>query len=193
MAKITRIDHIAIAVEDIDKALLFWRDALGLPLTHIEQVPTQKAQVAFLPAQGCEVELVRPTEEGTGVARFLQKRGPGMHHICFEVDDIEGCLARLKEQGIRLIDESPIIGSGGRRIAFIHPEGAQGVLVELNEARRTAPDPTRGNDMGFLRRIAAEARVLAAAGRAFVRALRGNDKPNKDNPPVVLVERSEDG
>jgi methylmalonyl-CoA/ethylmalonyl-CoA epimerase len=193
MAKITRIDHIAIAVEDIETALLFWRDALGLPLSHVEDVPSQKAEVAFLPVRGSEVELVRPTEEGTGVARFLLKRGPGMHHICLEVDDIEGCLARLKELDIKLINETPVTGSGGRRIAFIHPEGAQGVLVELNEAARTAPKLGRPDIIASFGRIAAEGRVLAAAARAFLRALRGESKASPDFPPVVLEERGEDG
>lgn len=193
MAKINRIDHIAIAVEDIDNALLFWRDALGLPLAHIEHIPSQKAQVAFLPAQGSEVELVMPTDDDTGIARFLEKRGPGMHHICFEVDDIEGCLERLKALNIRLINATPTIGSGGKRIAFIHPESTQGVLVELNEARSTASNFSRLNVMELFGRAATAAKMLAAAGRAFIRALWGHSETNLDHPPVVLEERSEDG
>ncbi len=194
MPKIKRIDHIAIAVEDIDQALVFWRDALGLPLSHTEQVPAQKAQVAFLPVMGSEVELVRPTETDTGVARFLQKRGPGMHHICFEVDDIEGCLAQLKALGIRLIDETPAIGSGGRRIAFIHPESTQGVLVELNEALPGSAERAPGvNVRAWWERAAAEARVLAAAGLAFVKALQRKRRADPAHPPVVLEERGQDG
>jgi len=133
MPKIKRIDHIAIVVEDIDQALAFWRDALGLELAHVEDVAEQKSIVAFLPTAGSEVELVKPTTDDSGVARYLQKRGPGMHHICFEVEDIESSLAELKAKGVRLINEVPMTGSGGKKIAFIHPESTNGVLVELYE------------------------------------------------------------
>lgn len=133
MPKIRRIDHIAIVVEDIDQALGFWRDALGLELAHVEDVAEQKSIVAFLPTAGSEVELVKPTTDDSGVARYLQKRGPGMHHICFEVEDIESSLAELKAKGVRLINETPMTGSGGKKIAFIHPESTNGVLVELYE------------------------------------------------------------
>ncbi len=131
MATIKRIDHIAIVVEDIESTLGFWRDALGLELAHIEDVPDQKSLVAFLPVGGTEIELVRPTTDDSGVAKYLQKRGPGMHHISLEVDDIEGMLAQLKAKGVRLINETPVLGAGGKQIAFIHPESTSGVLVEL--------------------------------------------------------------
>jgi len=134
---IKRIAHIAIVVEDIEGALAFWRDALGLPLALVEDVPEQQATVAFLPTSESEVELVKPSTDSSGIARFLAKRGPGLHHICFEVDDLAATLARLKAKGIRLIDETPKLGVGGQKIAFIHPESAQGVLVELYE--RPAP------------------------------------------------------
>jgi methylmalonyl-CoA/ethylmalonyl-CoA epimerase len=134
MAAIKRIDHIAIVVEDIETTLGFWRDALGLELAHIEDVPEQKSEVAFLPVGESEVELVRPTTDDSGVAKYLQKRGPGMHHICFEVDDIEGALRQLKARGVRLINETPVPGAGGKQIAFIHPESTSGVLVELYQA-----------------------------------------------------------
>ena len=133
MPKIKRIDHIAIVVEDIDAALGFWRDTLGLELDHVEDVPEQKSVVAFLPTAGSEVELVKPTTDDSGVARYLQKRGPGMHHICFEVDDIDAALAQMKTKGVRLINETPTLGAGGRKIAFVHPESTNGVLVELYE------------------------------------------------------------
>ncbi len=134
MATIKRIDHIAIVVEDIEKTLEFWRDALGLRLADVEEVPEQKSQVAFLPVGESEVELVRPTTDDSGVAKYLQKRGPGMHHICFEVDDITGALKQLKARGVRLINETPVPGAGGKQIAFIHPESTSGVLVELYQA-----------------------------------------------------------
>jgi len=131
MPKIKRIDHIAIVVVDIDEALGFWSEALGLELDHVEDIPEQKSIVAFLPTGGSEVELVKPTTDDSGVARYLQKRGPGMHHICFEVDDIEAILAELKGKGVRLINETPITGADGKKLAFVHPESTHGVLVEL--------------------------------------------------------------
>ena len=131
MATIKRVDHIAVVVADIESSLGFWRDALGLELAHIEDVPDQKSLVAFLPVGESEIELVRPTTDDSGVAKYLQKRGPGMHHISLEVDDIAGMLAQLKAKGVRLINETPVLGAGGKQIAFIHPESTSGVLVEL--------------------------------------------------------------
>ena len=131
MATIKRVDHIAVVVADIESSLGFWRDALGLELAHIEDVPDQKSLVAFLPVGESEIELVRPTTDDSGVAKYLQKRGPGMHHISLEVDDIEGMLAQLKAKGVRLINETPITSADGKKLAFIHPESTSGVLVEL--------------------------------------------------------------
>jgi methylmalonyl-CoA/ethylmalonyl-CoA epimerase len=128
-----RINHVAIVVDDIEAALGFWRDALGLELAQVEQVPEQQAAVAFLPLGESNVELVQPTSEASGMARFLAKRGPGLHHLCVEVDDLEQTLARLKTKGVRLIDETPHLGSGGKKLAFIHPESTHGVLLELYE------------------------------------------------------------
>jgi len=133
MPGIKRIDHIAIVVDDIQSALGFWQEALGLKLAGVEEVAEQKSVVAFLPMGESEVELVKPTTDDSGVARFLAKRGPGMHHICFEVNDLQTILDELKAKGVRLINETPTIGAGGNRIAFIHPESTQGVLVELYE------------------------------------------------------------
>jgi len=133
MSKVLRIDHIAVLVDDLEKTLSFWRDALGMTLSHVEDIPAEKSMVAFLPLGGSEVELVKPTTDDSGLARYLEKRGPGMHHICLEVDDIEGMLARLKEAGVQLINETPLAGSGGKRYAFVHPKSANGVMVELYE------------------------------------------------------------
>lgn len=135
---IKRIDHIAIVVEDIQAALGFWRDTLGLGLSHLEDAPEQQASIAFLPTGDSEVELVQPTTADSGLARYLTRRGPGLHHICFEVDDIVQTLADLKARGVRLIDETPKTGSGGKRLAFVHPESTQGVLVELYELPPTS-------------------------------------------------------
>lgn len=128
---IKRIDHVAIVVSDLEAALNFWEGALGLKLAHVEVVPEQQASVAFLPTGESEIELVQPTTDTSGLARYLARRGPGMHHVCLEVDDLAATLRRLKERGVRLIDETPRSGSGGKLYAFIHPEAAQGVLVEL--------------------------------------------------------------
>lgn len=130
MAKITKINHVAVAVPDVDGALNFWRDALGLCVDHIEDVPSQKSQVVFIPVGESEVELVKPTSDDSGVAKFVAERGGGMHHLCFEVDDIEGMLAQLKEKGVRLINETPQ-ELPGRKVAFVHPKSTNGVLVEL--------------------------------------------------------------
>ncbi len=132
MSKIIKINHIGLAVEDIDTALAFWQDALGMQLDHIEDVPSQQARVAFLPVGESEVELVQPISQESGLAKYLNKKGAGMHHICLEVEDIEVALSQLKEKNIRLIDETPH-ELEGRRMAFIHPKSTGGVLVELYE------------------------------------------------------------
>lgn len=130
---IKKISHIAIIVPDLESSLAFWRDTLGLPLTHTEEVASQKSVVAFLPTGESEVELVEPTTDSSGAAKFLAKRGPGLHHVAFEVDNLEEMLAQLKKKGVRLINETPVAAAGGRRAVFIHPESANGVLVELYE------------------------------------------------------------
>ena len=135
MAKITKINHVAIAVADVDAALSFWQDAMGIELHHVEDVPSQSSVVAFLPVGESEVELVKPTTTDSGVAKFLAERGGGMHHLCFEVDDIEGMLAELKSKGVRLIDDAPRV-LPGRKMAFVHPKSTGGVLVELYEVTK---------------------------------------------------------
>lgn len=131
MPRVKQINHVAVVVDDMEKALSFWRDALGMDLHELRDVPAEKSQVAFLPLPGSEVELVQPTTADSGIAKYLAKRGPGMHHICLEVDDIEGMLAQLKEKGTRLINDEPRTAADGKRYAFIHPESTSGVLVEL--------------------------------------------------------------
>jgi methylmalonyl-CoA/ethylmalonyl-CoA epimerase len=128
---IKKVDHIGIAVHDIEEARQPY-EALGLTVTHVKEVSDQQVKVAFLPVGDTEVELVQPTTADSGVARFLEKRGEGVHHLCFEVDDIEATLADLKEQGMRLIDQEPRQGAFGR-VAFLHPRAAHGVLIELVE------------------------------------------------------------
>jgi methylmalonyl-CoA/ethylmalonyl-CoA epimerase len=128
---IKNINHIAIIVPELEGALDFWEGALGLKLERTESVPSEGVDVAFLPVGGSNVELMKPTVADTGVARFLEKRGPGIHHLCFEVDDIDATLARLRERHIQLINEQPVAGHGGRQYAFVHPKSTGGVLVEL--------------------------------------------------------------
>jgi methylmalonyl-CoA/ethylmalonyl-CoA epimerase len=131
MPQIKQINHVAIVVEDIDESLAFWRDALGIEMHELRDVPAEKSKVAFLPVAGSEIELVQPTSDDSGIAKYLAKRGQGMHHVCLEVDDIDGMLAQLKAKGVRMINEQPKIASDGKRYAFIHPESSSGVLVEL--------------------------------------------------------------
>lgn len=133
MPSIKKINHVAVVVDDMEKALSFWQDALGMELHELHEMPAEKSQVAFLPLEGSEVELVVPTTDDSGIAKYLTKRGPGMHHICLEVDDIVGMLAQLRDNGVRLINEEPRTGADGKKYAFIHPESTSGVLVELYE------------------------------------------------------------
>jgi methylmalonyl-CoA/ethylmalonyl-CoA epimerase len=133
MSQVKRIDHIAILVDDLENTLAFWQDALGLELSHRENNPDEQAEIAFLPSGDSQIELVRPTTQDSGLARYLEKRGPGMHHICLQVDDIESMLARLKAKGVQLINEQPRTGSDGRKYAFVHPKSAHGVMLELYE------------------------------------------------------------
>jgi methylmalonyl-CoA/ethylmalonyl-CoA epimerase len=133
MPKVKRIDHIAILVDDMEKTLGFWRQALGMEVSDIQDVPTEAAQIAFLPTGGSEIELVRPTTDDSGLAKYLEKRGPGLHHVCLEVDDIAGMLRQLEGQGIQLINDEPRTAADGRKYAFIHPKSTNGVLVELYE------------------------------------------------------------
>lgn len=131
MPKVKQINHVAVVVDDMEKALRFWRDALGMDLHELRDLPAEKSQVAFLPLPGSEVELVKPTTDDSGIAKYLAKRGPGMHHICLEVDDIDEMLNQLRSKEIRLINEEPRTAADGKKYAFIHPESTAGVLVEL--------------------------------------------------------------
>jgi methylmalonyl-CoA/ethylmalonyl-CoA epimerase len=128
-----KLEHIGIATARLDEALGFWRDALGLELVETEEVAEQGVRVAMLPVGEPRIELLEPTHAGSPVAKFLEKRGAGIHHIAVRVEDIRATLAHLKEQGARLIDETPRVGAGGCLVAFIHPSTAGGVLLELVE------------------------------------------------------------
>ena len=136
-----KIEHIGIATPGIDDALRFWRDALGLEVRHTEVVEEQGVRVAMLPAGEPRVELLEPTGPESPVAKFMEKRGPGIHHVAVRVTDIRGALARLKAEGARLVDEEPRTGAGGCLVAFVHPASAGGVLLELVEHPAGAPEP----------------------------------------------------
>jgi methylmalonyl-CoA/ethylmalonyl-CoA epimerase len=130
-----KIDHLGVAVRSIDEALSVYR-ALGLSEGEREHVPTQKVTVAFLPVGESRIELLEPTAADSPIARFLEKRGEGIHHVCFAVEDIEAALADLASKGFRLIHTSPVSGAGGKRVAFLHPEAGRGVLIELAEKEK---------------------------------------------------------
>jgi methylmalonyl-CoA/ethylmalonyl-CoA epimerase len=130
-----KIDHLGIATKGIDEALSFWEDALGLEKVHTEIVEDQKVRVAMLPIGESRIELLEPTSEDSPISKFLEKRGGGIHHVAVQVEDIETALKRLKDKGMRLIDESPRIGAEGCLVAFVHPSSANGVLLELVQVK----------------------------------------------------------
>jgi len=127
------LDHVAIVVRDLDAAIRLYRDTLGLELTQVEDVPEQQVTTAIFGRGMGRVELICPTTADSGVARFLEKRGEGLHHICLEVEDLQAALSALRDAGAPLIDEVPRPGAGGAQVAFVHPRGARGVLTELRE------------------------------------------------------------
>ena len=126
-----KINHLGIATNGIDEALKFWRDALGLENVHTETVKDQKVRVAMLPIGDTKIELLEATSEDSPIAKFLEKRGGGIHHVAVEVENIEESLVKLKKEGARLIDEKPRVGAEGCLIAFVHPSSSNGVLLEL--------------------------------------------------------------
>jgi methylmalonyl-CoA/ethylmalonyl-CoA epimerase len=130
-----KINHIAVVVADMDKALGFWRDALGLPLAHTERNEGEGVEIAFLPVGEGEIELLLPLSDDSGVGKYLAKTGGGMHHLCLEVEDIEAAMAQLAAGGAELINETPKTRPDGRRYCFIHPRSTGGVLLELYEVR----------------------------------------------------------
>lgn len=132
---ITKIDHIALVAPQLDDSIGFWAEALGLTVSATHREDAQEVDVAFLPVGESKIEILAPFVENNGVSKYLQKRGPGMHHICLEVDDIHAALERLKAHNVPLIDEQPRLNSEGREMLFIHPKGTGGVLVELYQQK----------------------------------------------------------
>jgi methylmalonyl-CoA/ethylmalonyl-CoA epimerase len=131
-ARITKVHHVAVVVSDIEAATRLYRDVLGLPLETVMPIPSDRVTIAFLPVGDVKIELVQPTDDTTGVARFLANKGEGFHHVCFEVPDLAEALTRLAIDGIELIDSAPRKGAEGP-VAFLHPKSCHGVLVELIE------------------------------------------------------------
>jgi methylmalonyl-CoA/ethylmalonyl-CoA epimerase len=131
--KILKIDHLGIAVNSIEDGRQFWTEVLGLPFHGSETVEAQKVTTAFFPVGESEVELLESTSADGPVAKYIEKRGQGIQHVAFRVDNIEEALAELKTKGIQLIDQTPRVGAGGAKIAFLHPKATNGVLVELCE------------------------------------------------------------
>ena len=128
-----KINHIGIAVNSLDASIPFYRDVLGMAFEGTEEVADQKVRVAFLAVGESRIELLEPTAPESPIARFLEKNGEGIHHLAYQVDDLEAALARLKSEGVRLIDDAPRAGAHGTRIAFLHPKASGGVLTELCE------------------------------------------------------------
>lgn len=128
---IRRLDHIAIAVPDLDAAIRRFAEDLGIPLAGREDVPTEQTATAFFPIEGTRIELVHPLDGQGPIAGFLEKRGPGLHHVCFESDDLEDDIARLRAKGYQFLSEGPKPGAHGSRVIFIHPRSCGGVLMEL--------------------------------------------------------------
>ena len=131
--RLGRVHHVAVVVRDLDASLRFYRDVLGLALETVLPIPSDRVTIAFLPVGESKIELVSPTDDTTGVARFLANKGEGFHHVCFEVEDLAETLTRLAIDGVELIDTAPRKGAEGP-VAFLHPRSCHGVLVELIEA-----------------------------------------------------------
>jgi methylmalonyl-CoA epimerase len=130
---ISRIDHIGVAVKNLEERLALYRDVLGLAGVHVEDVPAENARVGFVPIGDSEIELLESTSPDGVLARFIERRGEGIHHIAVQVNDCAAALARLKAAGVRTVDDRPRAGARGSKVAFVHPSGAGGVLLELVE------------------------------------------------------------
>ena len=135
MFKVNKVDHVGIAVKDLEQAKKFYAEMLGIPAMGEEVVAEQKVKVCFIPCGDSEIELLESTEPDGPIAKFIEKKGEGIQHVALNVDNIENALADLKEKGVRLIDEKPRYGAGGASIAFVHPKSTGGILLELSERK----------------------------------------------------------
>lgn len=132
------LDHVAILVSDLDAAIRLYRDVYGLELAEVEEVPSEKVRVAIFGHGAGRIELVSPSGPDSPMAKAIEKRGEGLHHVCLEVPDIEKAMEALRAQGAPLLDDKPRPGAGGARVAFVHPKGSRGVLVELRQGPKSA-------------------------------------------------------
>ena len=137
MPEIKRIHHLALLVADLEAAISLWQDTLGVTPSRVSENPDEAARIAFLPLGGSEIELVQPITSDSGLSRYLEKHGPGMHHMCLEVDDLQAMLVQLKARGVQLINDQPKVMPDGRLYAFIHPRSTQGVLIELYQQAKS--------------------------------------------------------
>lgn len=128
-----KINHLAIVVSDLEQAVNFWQNALGMPLERKESNPSENVNIAFMDAGNSHIELLEPINTDSGIAKFLEKRGAGMHHLCLEVENIEAVMDRLVSKGVELINDSPKTRDDGTRYCFIHPKSTFGVMIELYE------------------------------------------------------------
>ncbi|HVP69587.1 MAG TPA: methylmalonyl-CoA epimerase [Anaeromyxobacteraceae bacterium] len=131
------LDHVAILVSDLEAAIALYRDVYGLELAEVEEVPTEKVRVAIFGHGAGRIELVSPSSPDSPMAKAIEKRGEGLHHVCLEVPDIEAAMAALRARGAPLLDDKPRPGAGGARVAFVHPKGSRGVLVELRQGPKS--------------------------------------------------------
>jgi len=190
---VKKINHVAIVVPDLDAALAIYQEALGLEVSSVREVEEEEVVVGFLPVGDGEIELLQPTNDTSGVARYMGKRGPGIHHLCLEVDDIEGTMAALKAAGAELINEEPRTGEGGRKYAFVHPKSTYGVLIELYESQ-AAVAPALG---ALGRRIQTEGKAISAGVATFLdalspsRMLHGEAGTVSNNRRITLKRSSE--
>jgi len=132
------LDHLGIAVQSLEQAVSFYQEVLGLPVSGYETIPAEKTKVAMIPLGQGRIELLEATEPASPIARFLVKRGPGLHHVCLRVRDLNAAVARMQQRGMRLVSEQPRVGAGGHRYVFVHPSSAGGVLLELVEEPATS-------------------------------------------------------
>ncbi len=132
-----KIDHLGIAVPNLEAAVILYQDLLGCKVEHLEEVPDQQVKVAFFSVGESHLELLAPSSDESPIARFLARNRPGLHHLCVEVEDLEATLADYRAQGVRLIDEQPRQGAHGKRIAFVHPKSTGGLLLELSESSKS--------------------------------------------------------
>jgi methylmalonyl-CoA epimerase len=189
------LDHIGIAVKDLDAALAFYRDALGLAVEAPEEVVSQRVRAHFIPVGSSNLELLEATSSDSAIAKYIDKRGPGLHHITLRVDDIAAALAQLKARGARLVDEQPRAGAEGSQVAFIHPSSAHGVLVELKQSgpEPRAASPVRRYQLGDLELISLSDGFFRLDGGAMFgvvpKALWAQHAPPDERNRIVMAMR----